>query len=276
MKPAPELQDPVSLGQKEEPNPQPSELTAKLSPLESAKLRAQELRQKVGNWADKSRFSGAPGTESSVAISAEARLRSSAPGGSQTPDDSTIKSGQKEERLGEAKSPTSEQSSSSAAGGPTPSETTATQDAAETATHASSVEEPATNAPGGEAASAAPAQPTEPVQSAQSEQQAQLAQPAQPVQPAQPAQPTIQIITNIREPEEKTQATPPPADEQQGTSTSWTHPQFMRRAVQEVACVMPSFQVNDDSRVEVVVSSHEFETSMARNDFSSQSTEGSM
>lgn len=46
--------------------------------------------------------------------------------------------------------------------------------------------------------------------------------------------------------------------------------------IQKRELVMPSFQVNDDSRIEVIVSEHEFETSMARNDFSSSSTEGSM
>ncbi|OBS29591.1 hypothetical protein FPOA_03528 [Fusarium poae] len=44
----------------------------------------------------------------------------------------------------------------------------------------------------------------------------------------------------------------------------------------DVYTVLPSFQVNDDSRIEITVSSHEFETSMARNDFSNHSTEGSM
>ncbi|KAF2014344.1 hypothetical protein BU24DRAFT_463141 [Aaosphaeria arxii CBS 175.79] len=39
---------------------------------------------------------------------------------------------------------------------------------------------------------------------------------------------------------------------------------------------IPKFQVSDNSRVEVTVSSHEFETSMAKNDFSSQTTEGSL
>ncbi len=39
---------------------------------------------------------------------------------------------------------------------------------------------------------------------------------------------------------------------------------------------IPSFRVNDNSRVEVTLSSHEFETSMAKNDFSSQSTEASL
>ncbi|KAK6526470.1 hypothetical protein TWF694_005056 [Orbilia ellipsospora] len=39
--------------------------------------------------------------------------------------------------------------------------------------------------------------------------------------------------------------------------------------------VMPSFQVSDDSRIEVTVTEHEFEASMAKNDFSSSSTEGS-
>ncbi|KAF7526535.1 hypothetical protein G7054_g10735 [Neopestalotiopsis clavispora] len=43
-----------------------------------------------------------------------------------------------------------------------------------------------------------------------------------------------------------------------------------------VYTVLPSFQVNDDSRIEITVSSHEFETSMATNDFSKHSTEGSL
>jgi hypothetical protein len=38
----------------------------------------------------------------------------------------------------------------------------------------------------------------------------------------------------------------------------------------------PAFGVNDNSRIDVIVSSHEFETSMATNDFSAQSTEGSV
>jgi len=44
----------------------------------------------------------------------------------------------------------------------------------------------------------------------------------------------------------------------------------------EVKTVMLSFQVNDSSRVEVIVASHEFEISMAKNDFSAHSTEASM
>ena len=39
---------------------------------------------------------------------------------------------------------------------------------------------------------------------------------------------------------------------------------------------IPRFRVNDNSRIEVTVSSHEFETSMAKNDFCSQSTEASL
>ncbi|KAM0424832.1 hypothetical protein ACHAPT_009888 [Fusarium lateritium] len=38
----------------------------------------------------------------------------------------------------------------------------------------------------------------------------------------------------------------------------------------------PSFSVNDSSRIDVLVSAHEFEESMAENDFSAQSTEGSV
>jgi hypothetical protein len=50
---------------------------------------------------------------------------------------------------------------------------------------------------------------------------------------------------------------------------------FPRPAVgKPVYTVLPSFQVNDDSKIEVTVSSHEFETSMAKNDFSNSSTEG--
>lgn len=40
--------------------------------------------------------------------------------------------------------------------------------------------------------------------------------------------------------------------------------------------VMPSFVVNDNSHIEITVCSNEFELSMARNDFSSSSTEGSV
>ncbi|KAH7118725.1 hypothetical protein B0J11DRAFT_582534 [Dendryphion nanum] len=39
---------------------------------------------------------------------------------------------------------------------------------------------------------------------------------------------------------------------------------------------IPNFRVNDDSRIEITAAEHEFEVSMARNDFSSQSTEASM
>jgi hypothetical protein len=38
----------------------------------------------------------------------------------------------------------------------------------------------------------------------------------------------------------------------------------------------PRFIVNDDSKIEVTMTAHEFETSMAKNDFSSQSTEGAV
>ncbi|KAF5004997.1 hypothetical protein FDECE_8522 [Fusarium decemcellulare] len=40
--------------------------------------------------------------------------------------------------------------------------------------------------------------------------------------------------------------------------------------------VMPDFAVNDNSRIDVVVSSHEFQTSMATNDFSASSTSASL
>jgi hypothetical protein len=49
-----------------------------------------------------------------------------------------------------------------------------------------------------------------------------------------------------------------------------------RRPTKEVFSDMPTYQVNDDSRIEITVASHEFEFSMARNDFSGHSTEGSM
>lgn len=39
---------------------------------------------------------------------------------------------------------------------------------------------------------------------------------------------------------------------------------------------IPKYKVNDNSRVDVTISNHEFETSMAKNDFSSQSTEASL
>ncbi|KAK3367914.1 hypothetical protein B0H63DRAFT_404760, partial [Podospora didyma] len=86
-------------------------------------------------------------------------------------------------------------------------------------------------------------------------------------------QPVIQINYNTPAPPPKAEAPPP---EPEAPSNYWTATQFMRRATYEGNTVMPSFQVNDDSRVEVIVSSHEFETSMARNDFSGSSTEGSM
>ncbi|KAK4613537.1 hypothetical protein CLAFUW4_09149 [Fulvia fulva] len=40
--------------------------------------------------------------------------------------------------------------------------------------------------------------------------------------------------------------------------------------------IKPRFHVNDNSKIEIIVSSHEFETSMATNDFSAQSTEASV
>ncbi|CAF3629984.1 unnamed protein product, partial [Fusarium graminearum] len=40
--------------------------------------------------------------------------------------------------------------------------------------------------------------------------------------------------------------------------------------------VLPDFSVNDNSRIDVVVSSHEFQTSMATNDFSASSTSASL
>ncbi|KAM7211203.1 hypothetical protein V8F06_013413 [Rhypophila decipiens] len=129
-----------------------------VSPLESAKLRAQELRKKVGNWAD---------------------------GGSHDPNGSTAKV--------------------------TGSEPVPTKDQKE------------------------------------------------------PQKPTATATTTTAATATTTSAT-----------TSATTPLPIRRAVKEIASVLPSFQVNDDSRVEVIVSSHEFETSMARNDFSSTSTEASM
>ncbi|KAH8662563.1 hypothetical protein BX600DRAFT_542276 [Xylariales sp. PMI_506] len=44
----------------------------------------------------------------------------------------------------------------------------------------------------------------------------------------------------------------------------------------DVLKMKPAFIVNDNSRIDVMISSHEFETSMAINDFSAQSTEGSV
>ncbi|KAL4724434.1 hypothetical protein ACLX1H_009048 [Fusarium chlamydosporum] len=40
--------------------------------------------------------------------------------------------------------------------------------------------------------------------------------------------------------------------------------------------VLPTFSINDNSRIDVVVSSHEFQTSMAMNDFSASSTSASL
>ncbi|RGP72590.1 hypothetical protein FLONG3_6598 [Fusarium longipes] len=42
------------------------------------------------------------------------------------------------------------------------------------------------------------------------------------------------------------------------------------------AVVLPTFSINDNSRIDVVVSSHEFQTSMAMNDFSASSTSASL
>lgn len=44
----------------------------------------------------------------------------------------------------------------------------------------------------------------------------------------------------------------------------------------DVLPAIPPFQVNDNSRIDITLIEHEFEESMAKNDFSSQSTEASM
>ena len=67
-----------------------------------------------------------------------------------------------------------------------------------------------------------------------------------------------------------TSAIPGAKNEEAGAVSAITAPQ------ETVLTVKPSFRVNDDSRIEITMSSHEFETSMAKNDFSSQSTEGSL
>ena len=67
-----------------------------------------------------------------------------------------------------------------------------------------------------------------------------------------------------------TSATSEAKNEETGAVSATTVPQ------ETVLTVKPSFRVNDDSRIEITMSSHEFETSMAKNDFSSQSTEGSL
>jgi hypothetical protein len=69
-------------------------------------------------------------------------------------------------------------------------------------------------------------------------------------------------------------ATPvPDSAPQEAKALTATIEQVVGKAVYTA---LPSFQVNNDSRIEITVSSHEFETSMARNDFSNHSTEGLM
>jgi hypothetical protein len=40
--------------------------------------------------------------------------------------------------------------------------------------------------------------------------------------------------------------------------------------------VLPDFSINDNSHIDIVISSHEFQTSMATNDFSASSTSASL
>ena len=55
-------------------------------------------------------------------------------------------------------------------------------------------------------------------------------------------------------------------------------PEQQAKAPSETGIVKakPRFHVNDNSKIEIIVTSHEFETSMATNDFSAQSTEASV
>lgn len=74
------------------------------------------------------------------------------------------------------------------------------------------------------------------------------------------------------------QATKPagPTFDQLGANPALAQYVPRAEAGKAVYTVLPSFQVNDDSKIEITVSSHEFETSMAQNDFSNHSTEGSL
>ncbi|KAG8530617.1 uncharacterized protein KY384_004655 [Bacidia gigantensis] len=79
---------------------------------------------------------------------------------------------------------------------------------------------------------------------------------------------TAQVVINVTSPPSGSGGPAPVASVVNPTALSFT-----QRAPPPG---IPSYRVNDNSRVEVTLSSHEFETSMARNDFSSESTEASV
>jgi len=88
-------------------------------------------------------------------------------------------------------------------------------------------------------------------------------------------------VSNPTPPLQSDTANPPPAitqsnDGNSTTSGSNTTPADATIVSNKISTVMPSFQVNDDSKIDIMACEHEFETSMARNDFSSQSTEASL
>ncbi|KAI6777471.1 hypothetical protein HG530_001416 [Fusarium avenaceum] len=55
------------------------------------------------------------------------------------------------------------------------------------------------------------------------------------------------------------------------SGTSKVSPQALKPKI-----VLPDFSINDNSRIDIVISSHEFQTSMATNDFSASSTSASL
>ncbi|KAK6541560.1 hypothetical protein TWF694_007365 [Orbilia ellipsospora] len=81
--------------------------------------------------------------------------------------------------------------------------------------------------------------------------------------------------TTIKVGEEKT-TSKPATEEEESSADGDADGKSKLPKTSKREMVMPSFQVNDDSRIEVIISEHEFETSMAKNDFSSKSTEASM
>lgn len=73
-------------------------------------------------------------------------------------------------------------------------------------------------------------------------------------------------------PEEVKKAGESPAEPSSSKSSSDSNALTMIRS--HVA--VPNFKVNDDSKIEVTACEHEFEVSMAKNDFSSTSVEASL
>lgn len=66
------------------------------------------------------------------------------------------------------------------------------------------------------------------------------------------------------------------AKRRKATSSSDDSTNFETQSLTHSESILPNFNVNDDSRVEVTACSHDFEVSMARSDFSSKSVEGTM